>query len=398
MSTNLDATLSREFPVSGGKSTLEVTVSPLEKTRETVRQVVLVVDTSTSMRRGKVEKAREGVMQTLDEIEPTDQLCLISFNRSPDVLVEMQQWGDANQRSIRRKVAGSDGDGYDGDLTASGGTKIYKAMDLARSQFQDDDGDRTVSRDIILLSDGKDNRDLSDFEQLAKDMDDEGITVTAGGIGRSYKEDVLLAFTENTRGRAHHLEEADIDSFLSGRVKEAGDTIASDPELQLQLEDGFAVDEGEQVVLSEPTNETARIETGDDASTIDLPKLVVDQRQRLTLKVLGMPKQSGLTPTLGRLALLDDRGHVIAETTVDARYADDPSSKESIEKEREVAKIRADMTSTDAGEERVKEKIEDLEKERGWNDTAEKLRADLVDSSEHGGKIRVSKRKSDDAK
>lgn len=400
MSTVLDAELAQEFPASGGRSTVEVEISSVDKTRETTRQVVLVVDASSSMgpdlahsdrSRTKIQWAREGVLKVLEELEPDDHVSLLSFNRTPDVHVPMGEWGEQNQSEVREMVTGTESDEYDGELSASGGTDIHEAIEEAWGQFSDVDTAGTVSRDIVLLSDGKDSRDLSDFEQLASDTNDDGITISAGGIGDDYKEEVLLALADGSGGKAHHLQgDADIESFLRDRVREAGDTVASNPKLRIDLSDSFIIDEDEEVFYTQPTRNAKHVQFDDEGAFVGLQRLVVGEDHRFTFRILGMPQQTGLAYDVGDLTLLHDDGDRLATTSLEADYRDDPSEKTRIEKDRESAEIIVEMKEEDADKDRIEERIEDLENERGWTKTAADLRDDLERTEEPGGKVRVS--------
>jgi len=400
MTATLQAELDREFPQSGGRSVVDAVIKPLAKERQTRRQVALVVDASSSMGWSvggmasvsdagtKMDWARKGMRSVLDELERDDFVSIISFDTSPEVHLKMTRWGDADRREIRKMVTEDD---ENAEIRAAGSTDIYDALVEARSQFADLSGAGTASRDIILLSDGQDDRDLKDFEELAAGMNTEGISISAGGIGQDYNEDVLLALTKNSSGKPAHITAGDdIQGFLEDRVREAGDTIATNPTLRVDLGDSFYANEDEGVVFSAPSNRTVPLSFDGGDVIIPFPdKLIAGQEHRLSFEVLGTPNQTGLTIPLAHLELCDDSDNTVATVRVEATYADKPNKKEHINKEREMAKIRAEMSAPDADKERIDDRIDDLEKQ-GWSGPAKKLRDDLNDTEGTGGKIKVS--------
>lgn len=401
MSTTIEAEVGQEFPASGGHSTIEVTVSPVSKERTTQRQVVLLVDASSSMDRpisgygdsdsdSKMDWARTGVLSVLDELNHDDFVSIVSFDTSPEVHMEMTRWGDADRQDMRNLVR--DSSDYNSEIRASGGTDIYDALTEAQSQFVELSQEQVVSQDVVLLSDGRDSRDLDDFEDLATDMSENNISISAGGIGENYKQEVLLALTKNSGGKPDHIEGGDdIETFLEDRVREAGDTIAVNPDLRVTLNNSFMIDESEEIVFSTPSRQTVPVSFSGDDLVISLPdKLVVGEDHRLSFTVLGTPNQTGISYPMADLELRDDGNETIATTSVEARYADEPRTKERVEKDREAAKISAEISDRDVEKQRVRDQIEKLKVEYGWTDTAEKLLTELEESENTGGKIRAS--------
>lgn len=402
MSVELKVSLGKPFPAGGGRSTLDVRINPLEKQSPTSRHIALVVDASGSMGPNvsskilpdsKIERARDGVLRVLDELEyGEDHVSIVSFNQNPRVLLEMTEWNKKDETEVREMITGTDDTEYDGEIEATGGTNIKHALEVAREQFPNGAGSRTVSRDVILLSDGKDTRDLEEFEDLAGEMREEGISISAGGIGSKYNEEVILALAEESGGEPYHIQDpTDIEFFLETQAKEAGDTIASNPELRLNLERGFVLDEGEMAHFTEPQIQTRSIQTVGEVHVINLPRIVLNRSQRLLVEALGIPQPTGLSYPMCELELVDGDGNVLAATAVKAKYEDDPEANYEIEKARVSAKITAEMKEPGADEAAIRSKIEALEKERGWTKSAAELRERLAQMKEAGGKIRISK-------
>ncbi|WP_256301913.1 vWA domain-containing protein [Haloarchaeobius salinus] len=402
MSVEIDAELSQALPAGSGRTTLAATITPTDKQQPTKRHIAVVVDVSGSMSKdvafvddtsAKIELARQGVAKLLGEMHEDDKLSIIAFDSRPDVLVPMTEWGNADQDQIESTVTGTPGPGYDGALDAGGGTNIKRAIQTAAQQFTEG-GDGVVSTDIVLLSDGMDRRDLDEFRQQADTLDSKGITISAGGIGRSYNEDVLLALTNRTGGSAEHLEAPrDIESFLHDKAQDARDTVAPNPQLRFEFADGFRIAPGEPAYLTEPQATSEPVSTDESTAVVDLPKLTAGERIRLTVEVLGGHKSTGMVYPMAELFVEDDA--VLASTAVEVRYEDDPTKRLDIEKERLSGDVTTDIIDPAVEKATIEARIDSIEHDRGWKQLAAVLRKRLADAEATGGNIAVSKAKYD---
>lgn len=398
MSVELNAELSRQLPAGGGQTTLVATIVPNDKQRPTRRHIVVVVDVSGSMSNditvvdeapAKIELARQGVANLLDDLNDDDRVSIVAFDSRPDVLLPMTEWGDADHKRVTNMITGTAGHEYDGELVATGGTNILQALRSAEDQF-DRDSDGVVSKDVVLLSDGQDRRDLDEFRELAGRLDSKGICISAGGIGSSYNEDVLLSLTGETGGMADHLEDpTDITSFLRERAQDARDTVAPDPQLRLEFADGFMIDPGEPAYVTEPQVTTENVQANGGEAVVDLPKLTSGRRIRLSVKVLGGHKSTGLVYPMADL-YIEDSG-VLASTSVEVGYEDEPAKETRIEKERLAGDVTADILDPDVEKAAVTSRINDIEQNRGWKQLADVLRKRLAEAEQTSGNISVAK-------
>lgn len=119
---------------------------PLPDTTEG-RQVILLLDTSASMRRSGVwEKARAIAQHYLDKASPSDELAVLTFDRRLRTLVSMTEWSSWNveQRPLlaRERLA----------AVSPGwmGTQLGFALTSAAEQF---DSKKGRNRELILISD-----------------------------------------------------------------------------------------------------------------------------------------------------------------------------------------------------------------------------------------------------
>jgi hypothetical protein len=116
------------------------------------RQVVLLVDTSASMRRDGVwDKASAIAMRYLEKSLPGDQIAVMTFDRQPHTLINFTEWSawDVGQRAALARQR----------LTAVSpgwmGTQLGLAMTSAAEQFADDsaNGKPASHRKLVLITD-----------------------------------------------------------------------------------------------------------------------------------------------------------------------------------------------------------------------------------------------------
>lgn len=382
MSIDIDAVVSRMLPSSGDRTTVETRIDAVGKTKPTSRHVVLLVDTSGSMDGRKIENAKDGAKRALQELDDDDYVGIVGFDSSPETVLPMTRWEDTDQRSAEDDIDA---------ITAINSTDIYQGLEASRDQLIEDvpDDPHSVKR-IILLSDGQDWHDASTYRGLASEFDEEGISIMAGGIGSAYDEGVMVALANGSGGEAADLSEGDIDEFLGETVSETDSVVASNPQLRIDpAERVIVVDE--PAYLDAPKTERRAIDTDSGPAMIKLPELTLSDPHRLTFELLSQPKPAG-KHRLVNLAVIDETNSVLAETTVEVEYEDEPGIKRvSVEKNREAAKVRTDVQDPGITKREVKAAIEELEENEGWTDLGIQLRDDLKKADEDGGIVRLSR-------
>ena len=192
--------------------------------------IALLIDSSASMRlQGRIEMARKGAEEFVDEVEPGDRLLVLSFD---DTL-----HGDAtplaDRKAIHERIRA---------ITPGGGTALYDSLYAVAGMLQNVDGRRAM----VLLSDGRDQAlvenepgSLRLFEEALERAHRVEMAIYAIGLGghldrefdlaqsRSLKE-ILETMARQTGGRA----------WFPARVSELGDVyrqIADDLKRQYTL-------------------------------------------------------------------------------------------------------------------------------------------------------------------
>ncbi len=126
------------------------------------RRIVLLLDTSASMRRAGVwDRAVEEARAVLADVGPSDRVCVMSFDRGTQTLVGFDQWGtmDLSQRApaaIQSLTTVSPG----WDSTNLGQALVTAAETMEDDEVSDNQQAPGVRR-IVLISDLQQGSDLS---------------------------------------------------------------------------------------------------------------------------------------------------------------------------------------------------------------------------------------------
>ncbi|MFB6110145.1 MAG: VWA domain-containing protein [Halodesulfurarchaeum sp.] len=390
MSIELDADIGAPFTSDRREAYLEVTIEPRQHSTVSTRNVCLLVDTSTSMSRDKISRARDGVSHVLDELQPEDRVSIIGFDTRTNVVLGMTRWEEADQQSVYESVTGSRSGEYDGELEAAGGTRIPNGLEAARDQFSSISGDSAGARMIVFLSDGKDQRPIEEYESLAREINDQGISIAAAGIGSGYEEEVILTLARESGGEPFDLDSsADIEDFLGTQVREASKVVADNPTLRIDVGSDFALRADQKAYFTEPRIVSRPLQSTESGAAVELPRLKDNTPQELTLAVLGTPNPTGVTRRVAELAITE-RGRTLASTTVETVYRESAGSKRPVEKRRNAAKVITEMSDGDATEADIEKAIAAVEKE-GWSNVATDLKERFEQTDDAGGEIEITK-------
>lgn len=127
------------------------------------QQIVLLIDTSASMRRNAVwDKARSVADRYLSRAAPGDQVALMTFDRQVRTLVSLSEWTSwtADERAtLAKQRLASISPGWMG-------TQLGLALTGAAEQFQNSSADGTLpkSRAVILISDLQEGANLDGLQ------------------------------------------------------------------------------------------------------------------------------------------------------------------------------------------------------------------------------------------
>lgn len=126
------------------------------------RRVVLLVDTSASMRRqGLWPDAQNRVAKFLEDVSPLDQVALMAFDRTPRMLLSFDQWSSAQ---TGERVASALGR-LKAEAPGWGGTHLGRALIAAAETLADEPGKPHAGpRQIVLFTDFQEGSRLESLQ------------------------------------------------------------------------------------------------------------------------------------------------------------------------------------------------------------------------------------------
>jgi Ca-activated chloride channel family protein len=354
---NVSTDVDRPFlpPVETGL-TGQVTIDPGRQRGSNDRQIAIVIDTSGSMSGQKIDRAIDGAKYALGYLDDSDYLTLIDFNSSVSVVCNADRYGNMTRDSVANQID---------NLTAGGGTDIYGALEKAQEQLEALPSGPDVAKRILLLTDGKDNRrGPEDFDRQAREIDERGIRIRAGGIGSDYNMETIQTLGTVARGEWAHIEQAsEIQQFLGEGLEEAGTVIGTNAELQMDLANGVELTE---VYRAEKQVQQSEVDyQGDNVAVIKLPDLKDQQQQEVSMKMKAPGREAGQEMRLAKVTATARGETATGEITVE--YTDD-SDKVGVRREPVSQGLDEKRTRVLAGKGDVEEaqtQVENMKKKYG---------------------------------
>jgi uncharacterized membrane protein/uncharacterized protein YegL len=192
--------------------------------------IVLLLDRSASMRRGKIEVAKAAAQTVLDLLEPEQRLAVIAFDAQPHDVVPLAPVGD--KRDAAERIA---------RMTSSGQTNIHAALVRAHDVLA---GSQAHIKHIILLSDGLTSpppgvtiprvrylsRDdllrnvpisiLAGFVPIMDDLAGANVTLSSVILGEGPDVELMTALAEWGNGKTHLARsDEDVPRLFAGETR-----------------------------------------------------------------------------------------------------------------------------------------------------------------------------------
>lgn len=190
----------------------------------------LAIDRSSSMRGEKLRAVKTALRSLIRSFQPGDILSVVAFDNRAQVIVraEEKQIPDVMIAAVE-------------SLAERGGTEIGQGLAQALEELERFSRQPVVSH-LILLTDGETYGDEARCLELAQKVHDQGITITALGIGTEWNEALLDQIANISEGSADYLAGAsDILTALEHRVGALRNTLATNVKLSMQLEGGVRI-------------------------------------------------------------------------------------------------------------------------------------------------------------
>ena len=177
--------------------------------------LTLVLDRSTSMRGARLDKVKVAAHHIIDQLSPQDVISVVSFSDRADVLIPATMVTDKAALCSTVSI-----------MHADGGTEIYHGLAAGLAECRRHLAPRMVNH-VILLTDGRTFGDEERCLALAREAAEDGIGISAMGIGEEWNDEFLDALVSATGGTSAYINTPKaVLQFLDERVRSLGDAFA----------------------------------------------------------------------------------------------------------------------------------------------------------------------------
>jgi Ca-activated chloride channel family protein len=209
------------------------TIQPTQQEGEQVPpplNLSLVFDRSTSMAGERLDTARVSAESILTQMRPQDKIAVVTFSDRAEVLLSTELRLPVPEARQRLSL-----------IQASGGTEIYQGLSAGVNQLRQVRHPNSVDH-VILLTDGRTYGDEAACLQLAEESAQEGIEITAMGIGDEWNDTFLDSLATKTGGQAVYIDNiAALGPFLQQKFLGLGQVHADQVVVEVETTPGVTL-------------------------------------------------------------------------------------------------------------------------------------------------------------
>lgn len=184
----------------------------------------MVLDRSGSMDGPKIQHLKQAVIDMIADLQADDQVAIIVFDETAQIVIPLQPAGD--KVALNNRVEA---------IRVQGGTAMSSGLEIAANELQR----AAANVQLLLLTDGQTWGDEDRCRQLADQLAQQGVRITALGLGDEWNQGLLDDLAQATGGTSDYVARPQdlVPSFR--RVAEtAHSTVARNARLLVRLADG----------------------------------------------------------------------------------------------------------------------------------------------------------------
>ncbi|MBN1440701.1 MAG: VWA domain-containing protein [Anaerolineales bacterium] len=209
------------------------TVQPSQQESEPIPpplNLSLVLDRSTSMAGERLDTARISAENIITQLRPQDKIAVVTFSDRAEVLLSTELSLPMSEARQRLSL-----------IQANGGTEIYQGLSAGVNQLRQVRHPKSVDH-VLLLTDGRTYGDEAACLQLAEEMAQEGIEITAMGIGEEWNDLFLDSLATKTGGQAVYIDNlASLGPFLQQKFQGLGQVHADQVVVEVETTPGVTL-------------------------------------------------------------------------------------------------------------------------------------------------------------
>ncbi|NMC14009.1 MAG: VWA domain-containing protein [Chloroflexi bacterium] len=221
-----------------------------------------ILDVSGSMNGEKLQYSKEAIRHAVRCLHEGDIFSLVIFSNTVRCIFEPQEFSKNLQKSIESALS---------EITAGGMTALYDGMNLGieKALYK-----KQSSNLALILSDGQANVGNTDIEyigQHASNARQQGLVLSALGVGMDYNEALMTEIATQGGGRFYHLQDAaHIPAYMTGELGEVANLAVKEARLELILPPGATVMPMSSAYPTKQGEGKAMVKLGDIPSDIEL--------------------------------------------------------------------------------------------------------------------------------
>lgn len=205
----------------------EILPDPSARTQQQTRRdsrlnLTLVLDHSNSMNGTRMDKVKVAAHQIIDQLTQHDILSVVAFNDRAETIIPATPVVD--KPALKAKIS---------MIVASGGTEIFKGLSDGVEQNRRFLAPKLVNH-VVLLTDGNTYGDHDACLELANYAKQEGICISAMGLGQEWNDEFLDQLASATGGTSAYINSASaVVRFLNDHVRNLSDAFAERMQLSV---------------------------------------------------------------------------------------------------------------------------------------------------------------------
>jgi len=206
---------------------VEVTADEGDTEARTPVDLSLVVDVSGSMGgANKIDYAYKAARELVAQLDERDRFSLVTFDDTAQVAIAPT--AVTERAPLYHAIDG---------MFRGGGTDIYSGLSVGLQQVVG--SEHGGARRVVLLSDGQDSSSLDGLAGLAGANLEQGVTVSALGVGLDFDADKLMAIAAAGGGKYHYVSDSSmLVALFQDELSRAGSVAARGARVNIDVAEG----------------------------------------------------------------------------------------------------------------------------------------------------------------
>ena len=189
--------------------------------------VCIVIDRSTSMKGEKMDVVKSSAIQILRNLREQDVLSVVAFSDRAEVIIPAARQQERARLEARIQM-----------IQPSGGTEMFQGLEAGAKEVMRSLDSKRLNH-IILLTDGQTYGDEQKCLTLASKLGDQGVGISAMGIGKEWNDTFLDVLATRTGGSSAYIAEPqDIKKLLLEKFNALVQVYAEEVNLALKPMEG----------------------------------------------------------------------------------------------------------------------------------------------------------------